>query len=438
MKTDCVIIGAGHCGLAMSYHLTELSIDHVVLERGEIANSWKNERWDSLRLLTPNWQTRLPGYSYSGDNPDGFMKVSELTDFIEEYAKLISAPVRQNTEVSSVEAEGSGYRVVTSRGTWQCKSLVIASGACNQANVPAIADKVPRSISMVTPDRYRNPGQLEDGGVLVVGASATGLQLAEEIHCSGRPVTLAVGEHVRLPRHYRGKDIQWWMDKLGIHDQRYNEIDDLVRGRNIPSPQLVGSTRRSTLDINRLIDLGIQIRGRLAGFNESQAQFSGSLNNTCAMADLKMDRLLSNIDDWINENRQRSAFPPPFRYLRTRVEDSPPLLMNLEKNNIRTIIWATGFSPDYSWLNLPVFNHKGRIRHEGGIVDSPGIYLMGAPLLRRRKSSFIHGAADDARELSNHLSTYLKKRDDSSERANQALLETTNETRNSRQIHRAA
>lgn len=438
MKTDCVVIGAGHCGLAMSYHLTNLSIDHVVLERGEIANSWKHERWDSLRLLTPNWQTRLPGYCYSGANPDGFMKVSELTEFIEEYAKLISAPVKPNTEVKSVEIRGNGYLVKTSRGNWQCKSVVIASGACNRAHVPAIADKAPGSVLMITPDEYRNPSQLEQGGVLVVGASATGLQLAEEIHRSGRPVTLAVGEHVRLPRSYRGQDIQWWLDKLGILDQRYDEIDDIVRGRNIPSPQLVGSTEHSTLDINRLVDQGIQVRGRLAGFSDSEAQFSGSLNNICALADLKMDRLLSSIDDWIAVNEHSAQFDSPFRYLRTRVEDSPPLLMNLARHNIRTILWATGYRPDYSWLNLPVFDHKGRIRHEGGIVDAQGIYLMGMPLLRRRKSSFIHGAADDARELSDHLNGYLGYADNSNALANRNPADDSSQIENSSQVHIAA
>lgn len=438
MKTDCVVIGAGHCGLAMSYHLANLSIDHVVLERGEIANSWKHERWDSLRLLTPNWQTRLPGYAYSGDNPDGFMKVSELTQFIEEYAELISVPVKQNTEVTSVETRGNGYEVKTSRGNWRCKSVVIASGACNRAQVPAIADKVPESVAMITPAEYRNPAQLEQAGVLVVGASATGLQLAEEIHRSGRPVTLAVGEHVRLPRSYRGKDIQWWMDRLGILDERYDEIDDIVRGRNIPSPQLVGSTQRSTLDLNRLIDQGIKIRGRLAGFSETEAQFSGSLNNTCALADLKMDRLLSSIDEWIAENGRSAEFEPPVRHLRTRVEDSPPLLMNLARHNIKTVLWATGYRPDYAWLNLPVFDHKGRIRHEGGIVNAPGIYLMGMPLLRRRKSSFIHGAADDARELSAHLNQYLGNETNSNPLGNRVLPGGSPKFKGSLQTHFAA
>jgi putative flavoprotein involved in K+ transport len=233
------------------------------------------------------------------------------------------------------------------------------------------------------------------------------LQLAEEIHRSGRPVTLAVGEHVRLPRTYRGKDIQWWMDKLGIFDERYDEIDDINRGRNLPSPQLIGTPERTSLDLNRLAIQGINLRGRLAGFNDGKAQFSGSLANTCELADLKMNRLLKRIDEYALEHNLETQIPAARRYPRTRTEPEAPLLMDLQKSNIKTILWATGYRPDYAWLNLPVFDHKGRIRHSGGIVDHPGIYLLGTPLLRRRKSSFIHGAADDARELSEHLVTYL-------------------------------
>ncbi len=255
--------------------------------------------------------------------------------------------------------------------------------------------------------QYRNPGQLQEGGVLVVGASATGLQLAEEIHRSGRPVTLAVGEHVRLPRIYRGKDIQWWMDALGILEERYDEIDDIVRGRNIPSPQLVGSPDRSTLDLNRLTAQGVRLRGRLAGFNDGKAQFSGSLRNVCALADLKMLRLLNTIDEWVTEKGIDAEVNPPQRYEGTEVEESPPLLMDLGKDDIKTILWATGYNPDYSWLDIPVLDRKGKIRHDGGVVDSPGMYLLGTTLLRRRKSSFIHGAEDDARDLSKHLVSYL-------------------------------
>ncbi len=409
MRTRCVIIGAGHCGLAMSRCLSEFSIDHVVLERGEVANSWKQERWDSLRLLTPNWQARLPGYSYSGDDPDGYMTMPETISFIEQYAIQISAPVKLNTRVTSVNTDGGNYKIVTNRGNWESESVVVASGACNLAHVPAMAEAVPRSITMLTPMQYRNPGQLDEGGVLVVGASATGIQLADEIHRSGRPVTLALGEHVRLPRIYRGRDIQWWLDALGILDERYDEVDDIVRGRNIPSPQLVGTPERSSLDLNTLTAIGVRLRGKLAGINDGKAQFSGSLRNACALADLKMGRLLDTIDEWVSENNLDDEVDPPRRYLPTEVEESPPLTMNLVNSEIKTILWATGYYPDYSWLKIPVLDRKGNIRHDGGIVAFPGMYLMGMTLLRRRKSSFIHGAGDDARDLSGHLVSYLNR-----------------------------
>jgi putative flavoprotein involved in K+ transport len=393
----------------MSQCLSEHSIDHVVLERGEVANSWKHERWDSLRLLTPNWQTQLPGYSYTGDDPDGYMTMPETIGFIEQYAEAISAPVKQNTTVTSLTVDGGNYNVVTNQGNWECESVVVASGACNMASIPAVAEAVPASIATLTPMQYRNPEQLQAGGVLVVGASATGIQLADEIHRSGRPVTLALGEHVRLPRVYRGKDIQWWLDALGILDERYDEIDDIIRGRNIPSPQLVGSPERSTLDLNTLTAMGVRLRGKLAGINDGKAQFSGSLRNACALADLKMVRLLNTIDEWATENGLDSRVDPPRRYAPTEVEESPPLMMDFVKAEIKTILWATGYHPDYSWLDIPVLDRKGKIRHDGGVVDSPGMYLMGMTLLRRRKSSFIHGAGDDARDLSSHLVSYLNR-----------------------------
>ncbi|MGD8341013.1 MAG: NAD(P)-binding domain-containing protein, partial [Gammaproteobacteria bacterium] len=207
---DVVVIGAGHSGLAMSHCLAEQAIDHVVLERGEIANSWRTERWDSLKLLTPNWQTRLPGRSYSGDDSDGFMSMPEVIDFIDGYARSAVAPVRTHTEVFSVTADGDRYRVTTTRGTWLARAIVIASGAFAIPNVPSLDAGLPESIHRITTRAYRNPGALDAGRVLVIGASATGVQLAREIHDSGRPVTLAVGEHIRMPRRYRGHDAQWW------------------------------------------------------------------------------------------------------------------------------------------------------------------------------------------------------------------------------------
>ena len=409
MHATTVVLGAGHAGLAMSRCLADRSIDHVVLERGEVANSWRTERWDSLRLLTPNWQSRLPGYGYDGDDPDGFRDMAETVRFIERYAEVSGAPVRTHTTVTSVRpgGDGRGYAIETDRGTWTARSVVIATGPCNIPNVPALAEGLPGGIAQLTPDRYRNPGQLPEGGVLVVGAAATGIQLAEELQQSGRSVTVAVGEHIRLPRVYRGRDIKWWMDQVGVMDEGLEEIDNVDRARNVPSLQLVGSDERRTLDLNRLTDLGVGLVGRLAGIRDGRAQFAGSLANQAASSDLKMNRLLDRIDEWVENHEPDGAFGPPERLEPTGVPASPRLGLDLTSGEIRTVIWATGFRPDHSWLDVPAFDRKGRIRHVGGVVEAPGLYLMGMPFLRRRKSSFIDGAGDDARVLSAHLADYL-------------------------------
>ncbi len=428
MRTTTVVIGAGQAGLAMSWWLTKHSIDHVVLERGELANSWRTERWDSLRLLTPNWQSRLPGYGYEGNDPDGFRTMAETIDFLERYAEVIAAPVHTHTSVTSLRRRDDGddgddgYEVVTDEGSWQCDAVVIASGACNIAQVPKVAEALPPAINTLTSMQYRNPDQLADGGVLVVGASASGTQIADEVHRSGRAVTLATGEHVRVPRVYRGKDIKWWMDAAGVLDERYDEIDDIVRARNVPSLQLAGYADRRMIDLNSLTGIGVKLVGRLAGFNDGKAQFSGSLRNVCALADLKMNRLLNAIDEWAAENALPDNVDPPHRFEPTEVEDAPPLLIDLDRAGIKTIIWATGFRPDYSWLDVPVLDRKGYIRHDGGVVDeAPGMYLMGMQFLRRRKSSLIDGVGDDARDLSAHLVSYLTDRTVSSRPAARAV-----------------
>ncbi len=402
------MIGAGHAGLAASRLLAERSIDHIVLERGEVANSWRRERWDSLRLLTPNWQTRLPGYKYAGPDPDGYMTMGEVVAFFSQFASLSAVPVRTNTNVTSVTRLDDRYHVATSNGDIRCRSLVVASGACNLPSVPSIRSSVPAVIEQFTPFDYRNPGLLPAGGVLVVGASATGVQLAAEIQQSGRPVTLSVGEHVRVPRTYRGRDVLWWMDVSGVWNQRFDEIDDLTRARRLPSPQLVGTPERTTLDLNALSAMGIELVGRFAGVRDGRALFSGGLRNLFSLADLKMERLLEAFDEWARVNAPNAVVNKPERFEPTRVPASSRLQLDLRNGQIRSIVWATGFRPDYSWLRVPVVDEKGYLRHEGGVVDSPGMYALGLPVLRRRKSSFIHGIEDDARELIEHLSGFLR------------------------------
>jgi putative flavoprotein involved in K+ transport len=402
--TTTVVIGAGHCGLAMSRCLADRSIEHVVLERGEVANSWRTQRWDSLRLLTPNWMTRLPGFAYRGEDPDGYLAAPQVAELVADYARESAAPVLTGTTVTAVRAARGGYVVRTDQDIWRAPTVVLASGASVVAAVPALAALLPAGMTAVTPAGYRNPGELPGGGVLVVGASASGIQIAHELHDSGRPVTLAVGEHVRMPRTYRGRDILWWMDASGLLDECYDQVPDLVRARHLPSMQLVGSPGR-TVDLNALRREGVRLVGRLAGIRDGVAQFSGSLPNVCALADLKLGRLLDTIDAWA---AQADLGGGGYRCAPTEVP-AAPLRVDLRSGEISTIVWATGFRPDLSWLDVPVFDRRGRIVHAGGVTGAAGLYLIGMPFLRRRKSSLIDGAAPDAAELTAHLAGHLDR-----------------------------
>jgi len=406
-RVDAIVIGAGHAGLAASHFLSERSIDHLVLERGEVANSWRRERWDSLRLLTPNRLSNLPGHRYDGPDPDGYMTMGEVIELIEHVASVSQAPVRTGVEVTSVRRTDKGYAVTTRHGEIHSRTVVIASGACNQPTVPDFSNAVPASVEQLTPFDYRSPEQLPDGGVLVVGASATGVQLAAELRRSGRPVTLSVGEHVRLPRTYRGHDVLWWMDASGVWDERYDELDDLTRARRLPSPQLVGTPERVTLDLNALREMDVELVGRWATIRDGQAQFSGGLRNTFSLADLKMRRLLATFDEWARTHGHDGAVDPPAHFAPTEMPQSNRLQIDLHSGEIRTVVWATGYRPDYSWLNVPLVDAKGQLRHDGGVVDSPGMYALGLPVLRRRKSTFIHGIEEDAREVIDHLARHL-------------------------------
>jgi putative flavoprotein involved in K+ transport len=411
MQTTAVVVGAGHAGLAMSRRLTERSIDHIVLERGEVANSWRTQRWPTLRLLTPNWQTRLPGYDYAGDDPDGYMPVTDVVATITRYAGLVGAPVRTATTVRTVRAAPEGFEIRANGDVLRARAVVLATGACNLPAIPGVADAVPSSITTLTPLTYRDPGQLPDGGVLIVGASATGIQLAAEIHRSGRPVTLAVGEHVRLPRTYRGRDIFWWLEATGLLAERYDQIDDLTRARHLPSPQLTGTPQAVTTDLNTLTALGIRIVGRLGRITDGVAQFSGALANTCVLADLKMNRFLNRADQWATASGLDDDLPPPHRFAPTRVDPRTPLELDLTSGEVTTVLWATGFRPDHSWLDIPVRDRTGRLRHDGGVITgAPGLYVLGLPVLRTRASTYIHGTATDTDALAGHLHAYLGRR----------------------------
>lgn len=403
-----LIIGAGQSGLAMSRALTNRGVDHLILDRGAVANAWRTDRWDSLRLLTPNWANGLPGVPYGGPDPHGYMTISELVARFDEYAYRIDAPVSGGTEVSRVTGMDGGFRLRTSRGPVGCRTLVLANGACGKPRVPEISAAVPSGIVQTTPAAYKRPDDLPQGGVLVVGASASGVQLAREIQASGRPVTLAAGWHVRLPRTYRGRDIEWWLDAIGVLDERFDAVDDLERVRRTPSPQLIGGS--DPVDLNALQDQGIQIVGRLVDIRDDRALFSGGLANVCNSADLKMNRLLDTIDAWIRDRDLDDVLSPPSRPEPTRLPDVPVLGRKLTDGSTRSIVWATGYRPDFSFLDLPALDGRGRLRHAGGVGAIPGLYAMGLTFMRRRRSHQISGVSDDASDIATHLRAFLDGR----------------------------
>jgi len=399
-RTEAIIIGAGQAGLAMSRCLSERSVAHVVIERGRIGERWRSERWDSARLLTPNWQSRLPEWFYRGDDPDGYMSMAEFVDYLEEYARSFGAPVQGGTTVRAVERmRDGGYRISTDRGAWAAPNVVVATGHCDVPHVPAVAAGLGDGVAQLVPTRYRNPGELEPGGVLVVGASASGSQLAAEIAAAGRAVTLAVGRHIRLPRRYRGKDILWWLEMSG----KFREPVDVGREeRFYRSMQLAGCSDDRRVDLDALQQAGVRLTGRVTGVEGVRVEFADDLATSTAEADRRLGRLLERIDAFAAATGLDEKVDAPARIDPVQ-PNCAPREINLREAGIATVIWATGFRRDYPWLRLPVLDERGEIRHRGGITPLPGLYVIGLQSLRRRNSNMIDGVGMDAEELSRHL-----------------------------------
>jgi putative flavoprotein involved in K+ transport len=402
MTTHTIIIGGGQAGLAMSRCLSELDIEHVVLERGKVAERWRTDTWDSLHVLSPNWMTRLPGFQYDGPDPDGFMSASELIAFFERYAVSSKAPVLTETTVQKVERSGGGFHVQTTKGDFRSCAVVVATGYCDVPLVPNDSRALPASITQIVPSQYRRPQQLPPGGVLIVGASSTGVQLADEIQRSGRQVTLAVGGHTRLPRRYRGRDILWWLDRLGMLTQSIDEVRDIERSRNQPSLQLVGRPDHSSLDLGVLQALGVRLTGRLRGISGARVSLTDDLVATTAAADIKLAEILDKIDHFIATTGVEATVAEPFRPTWPLGSDAPEAL-NLNDERIETVIWATGYRRSYPWLHLPVLDAHGDIIQNGGSTPDAGLYVLGMRFQRRRNSNFIDGVGDDARVLAERI-----------------------------------
>lgn len=406
-RTDVVVIGGGQSGLAMSRCLSRRQVDHVVLERGRVAQGWR-QRWPSLRLLTPNWQTRLPDFERPSD-PDGFMTRDEWLAKLEAYAAAIAAPLYEGAQVWSVEARDGGFFVHSNRGAWVTRNVVVATGYCAEPHVPALAAALDPSVLQLTPNQYRGAEQLPPGRILVVGASATGVQLAHEISGSGRPVVLSVGRHARMPRSYRGRDIMLWLDASGILHDRADRVVNLEASRRSPSLQLVGSTPPRSLDLQTLRSSGVELVGHLVAVDGHRLRFASDLERSIAASDAKLERVLARIDRFIECSAFATEAAPAAPFSRMAV---PPAASHLDcrRAGIRAVIWATGHRRSYPWLRLPVATAQGDISHRLGVSDVPGLYVIGMNFLRRRNSAYIDGVGTDARELSESIWRRLNAR----------------------------
>ena len=408
LTTDTVVIGAGHAGLAVSRLLTDAGRDHVVIDRGRVAERWRTERWDSLHLLTPNWMTRLPGWHYPGPDSEAYMAVADLVAHLERYAASFAAPVRTGTTVLAVTPCAGGYRVTTDQGTWVTRHVVVATGPWGRPRVPAGIDLEGSGLVLTTASRYRNPGALPDGGVLVVGASSSGVQIADELSRAGRRVVLAAGRHTRMPRRYRGLDVFWWLERTGRLARTIDEVRDPAAARNEPSLQLVGRNEpdRSAedLDLAALAGRGVRVTGRLRAVSGGVASFEDSLPAAVAESDARMHRFLDAVDAHVDAAGLGPEVWAPLRPRPFAVHGVPTRL-DLRAEGIGTVLLATGYRPDHPWLRVPVTGPDGVIRQHRGVTPAPGLYVVGQRFQHRRDSGFIDGARHDAESVVTHLAS---------------------------------
>jgi putative flavoprotein involved in K+ transport len=387
-----VVVGAGQAGLALSRCLTARGLEHVVLERGTVAHSWRTQRWDSFRLLSPNWQTRLPGHRYTGPDPDGFMTGGQVVAFLEDYARSFAAPVRSGVTVRGIRPAGGGWLVDTTDGPLSAGNVVLATGDLAHPRIPALAAHLPRDLVQRHTSAYRNPAQLPAGAVLVVGAGPSGQQIA-----AGRRVHLAVGRHRCLPRRYRGHDAYWWMDRLGMLART---VDSLPTGpHRSPNAVLAGGVR--DLDVRRLVAEGVTAHGRLLGVHRGTLSFAGDLPATLAAAEDNARRFRAAVDAHVAAHGPAvpvETVPAPADA--PWIADAP---RTLDLDGVAAVVWATGFARDHRDVEAPVLDADGEPVHRRGVTAAPGLYFLGLRWQYRRNSSFVDGVGADAEHVADHI-----------------------------------
>lgn len=405
-KVDTLVVGAGQAGVAMSEHLTNCGVPHLVLERHQIAERWRSARWDSLVANGPAWHDRFPGMEFSNTGPDGFPPKEGVADYFVAYAKQIDAPIRCGIEVTNVQRNvgRSGFRVETSEGIIEANSVVSATGPFQRPVIPPVVPETP-GLTQIHSNAYRNPDQLPQGAVMVVGAGSSGVQIADELMRSGKRVTLSVGPHDRPFRSYRGRDFVWWLGVLGIWD-----MEAPAPGTEHVTISVSGAYGGRTIDFRRLAAQGMTLVGMTASIENGVVRFAPDLADNIAKGDASHHLLMDRADAYIDRNGLNFPEEPEARKIEPDPDCviDPILALNLTEAGISSIIWATGYAVDFSWLNVDAFDEHGKPRHKRGVSSEPGIYFLGLPWLSRRGSSFIWGVWHDAKHLADHISTQRK------------------------------
>jgi putative flavoprotein involved in K+ transport len=407
--TEVAIVGGGQAGLALSYCLTELGRPHVILEQRRVAESWRTRRWDSLRLIAPNWSMVLPGFAYPGDDPDGFMAKDEVVEHLVGYANSFGAPVVEGARVTAVErrAKNEGFLLRTEDGTVEAGQVVLATGALQQPKLQPDAAALPATVSQVVAGDYRNPGALAPGSVLVVGSGETGAQIAEELARAGRDVYLSGGRSWWAPRRYRGRDMAAWFRLTGWFERLAGDLPPGVRTGQ-PNPQLTGAGGGHDINAHSLARDGVRLLGRLRGIRDRTAFFSDDLAANIAWADAEARNFLESIDHLIEIDQldaPAEELPPDLGPARRRLppsagEDGPaPLELDLRRADVGTVIWATGYRPDFSWVRLPFLDPDGHPRQRRGVSSVKGLYVLGLDWMHNAKSGLFAGISDDASYL---------------------------------------
>ena len=402
------VVGAGQAGLSISYCLKQRGIRHVVFEKQRIAHEWRENRWDSFCLVTPNWQCQLPGFAYSGDDPRGFMLKDDIVRYLEAYAASFHPPVLEGTSVVRLHRRGADrYALSTSAGEYTANQVVVATGGYHGPLVPRLAERLPDSIVQLHSSQYRNPQTLPDGAVLVVGTGQSGCQIAEDLHLAGRRVHLSVGGAPRSPRLYRGKDVVEWLTAMGYYDIPIDEHPQKETVREKTNHYLTGRGGGREIDLRRLALEGMDLHGRMKDLRGSRFEFHSDLEKNLDHADCVADSIRTSIDRYIAEQGIDAPFEPPYRPVWRPVD--PTLELDYVTAGIRAVIWCIGFETDYRWVEVPVFDGRGMPAHHRGVTSSDGLYFLGLPWLHTWGSGRFSGVAQDAEYVANQIEAALRR-----------------------------